>query len=178
MLLQSRYTWQSSRILILLAIVNPRRACAARVTVLVLCICMSACWSVCPFICDYSRTTGYEAAYERYQPLQRNTSMKIIWGFCRNDCVREIWRENKQKKSICILNTSLPRLRSARSAHLELIRGYVSKSSAALNLLMITQLSGYISVNPFTSCVTDRYQHKQCIIMETETEKTLKVCMY
>ena len=31
-------------------------------------------------------------------------------------------------------------------------------------------LSGYIFVNPFTSSVTDRYQYKQCIIMETETE--------
>ena len=32
--------------------------------------------------------------------------------------------------------------------------------------------------NPFTSRVTDRYQHKQCIIMETETETNMKVCMY
>ena len=39
-------------------------------------------------------------------------------------------------------------------------------------------LSGYIFVNPFTSCVTDRYQHKQCIIMETETETNMKICMY
>ena len=38
-------------------------------------------------------------------------------------------------------------------------------------------LSGYIFVNPFT-CVTDRYQHKQCIIMETETETNMKICMY
>ena len=39
-------------------------------------------------------------------------------------------------------------------------------------------LIGYIFVNPFTSCVTDRYQHKQCIIMETETETNMKICMY
>ena len=32
--------------------INPRRACAARVTVV----------SVCPSVYDYSRTTGYEAA--------------------------------------------------------------------------------------------------------------------
>ena len=43
-------------------IINPRRACAARVTVVVLRAC------VCVY--DYSRTTGYEAAYERYQQLQ------------------------------------------------------------------------------------------------------------
>ena len=46
--------------------INPRRACAARVTVVVLCVCV--CVSVCVY--DYSRTTGYEAAYERYQQLQ------------------------------------------------------------------------------------------------------------
>ena len=47
-------------------LINPRRACAARVTVVVLCVCLSVCVSVY----DYSRTTGYEAAYERYQQLQ------------------------------------------------------------------------------------------------------------
>ena len=41
-----------------IGVVNPRRACAARVTVLGLCVCLS--------VDDYSRTTGYEAAYERY----------------------------------------------------------------------------------------------------------------
>ena len=30
----------------------------------------SVCLSVCLFVHDYSRTTGYEAAYERYQHLQ------------------------------------------------------------------------------------------------------------
>ena len=49
-----------------LEVINPRRACAARVTVVVLCVCVSVC--VCVY--DYSRTTGYEAAYERYQQLQ------------------------------------------------------------------------------------------------------------
>ena len=43
-------------------VINPRRACAARVTVVVLCVCLS--------VDDYSRTTGYDAAYERYQQLQ------------------------------------------------------------------------------------------------------------
>ena len=42
-------------------LINPRRACAARVTVVVLSVCL------CTF---YSRTTGYETAYERYQQLQ------------------------------------------------------------------------------------------------------------
>ena len=32
--------------------------------------------SVCLCVCDYSRTTGYEAAYERYQQLQFYKSKK------------------------------------------------------------------------------------------------------
>ena len=38
--------------------INPGRACAA------------SSRSVCLFVSDYSRTTGYEAAYESYQQLQ------------------------------------------------------------------------------------------------------------
>ena len=57
-------------------IINPRRACAARVTVVVLCVCVSVCLSVCLFVHDYSRTTGYEAAYERYQHLQCHKGTK------------------------------------------------------------------------------------------------------
>ena len=45
-------------------------------------------------------------------------------------------------------------------------------------LFLACALSGYIFVNPFTSCVTDRYQYKQCIMMETETETNMKICMY
>ena len=54
-------------------LINPRRACAARVTVVGLCVCLSVCLSVD----DYSRTTGYEAAYERYQQLQCYKGMKM-----------------------------------------------------------------------------------------------------
>ena len=38
-----------------LIIIKPRRACAARVTVVVLCVCVF----VCLFVRDYSRTTCY-----------------------------------------------------------------------------------------------------------------------
>ena len=58
---------------------NPRCACAARVTVVVLCVCLSVCLSVCLFVYDYSRTTGYEAAYERYQQLQCYKGKKKMW---------------------------------------------------------------------------------------------------
>ena len=33
-------------------------------------VCLSVCLFVCLSVSDYSRTTGYEAAYERYQQLQ------------------------------------------------------------------------------------------------------------
>ena len=54
-------------------VINPRRACAARVTVLGL----SVSQSVCVSVYDYSRTAGNEAASERYQQLQRNKRSKI-----------------------------------------------------------------------------------------------------
>ena len=53
-------------------IIIPRRARAARVTILGLCVCLPVCLSVQ----DYSRTTGYEAAYERYQQLRCYKGMK------------------------------------------------------------------------------------------------------
>ena len=61
-----------SIIMLICDIINPRRACAARVTVVVLCVCLSVCLSVRLFSHDddSSRTTGYEAAYERYQQIQ------------------------------------------------------------------------------------------------------------
>ena len=40
-------------------------------------VCVSVCLSVCLFVHDYSRTTGYEAAYERYQHLQCYKGTKI-----------------------------------------------------------------------------------------------------
>ena len=73
----------------------------------------SVCLSVRLSVYDYSRTTGYEAAYERYQQLQ---------------CYKGI------------ISTGLPRPGLARSAHRGR-RGYVSKSSAALNPLTIAQLA-------------------------------------
>ena len=52
-------------------IINPRRACAARVTVAVLCVCVSVCLSVTIFALQAT-----EAAYERYQQLQCYKGMK------------------------------------------------------------------------------------------------------
>ena len=47
-------------------VINPRRACAARVTVVVLCVCLSVCLSVCLRLFSHH---GLRAAYERYQQI-------------------------------------------------------------------------------------------------------------
>ena len=49
------------------------------------------------------------------------------------------------------------------------------KISMYTHFFLACALSGYIFVNPFTSLVTDCFQHKQCIIMETETEANMKI---
>ena len=36
----------------------------------------------------------------------------------------------------------------------------------------------YIVVNPLNSGVTDRFQSQKYIIMETETETNMEICMY
>ena len=50
-------------------IINPRRACAAWVTIVVLCVCVSVCVSVCVCVCvsvsTYSRATGTKPVHER-----------------------------------------------------------------------------------------------------------------
>ena len=74
-------------------IINSRRACAAGVTVYSRSVCLS--------VSNYFRTTGYEAAYERYQQLQcykgKKNNVAILLTCC--ECVREIWRENKGVRS-------------------------------------------------------------------------------
>ena len=54
-----------------------------------------------------------------------------------------------ERYNICIISTGLPRPGLARSAHggrIKLLRGYVSKSSAALSPLAITQLACELSM--------------------------------
>ena len=47
---------------------------------------------VCVSVDAYSRTTGYKAAYELYK---RGSDLRGPEYKKANDCVREIWRENK-----------------------------------------------------------------------------------
>ena len=103
-------------------------------------MCLFVCLTVCLSTTIYSRTTGYEAAYERYQQLQCYKGIKSNVAIL----LKRLRSRDMAKKPICIMSTGLPRPGSARSAHRErikLLRGYVSKSSPALNPLTITQLA-------------------------------------
>ena len=99
--------------------------------------------SVCLCVRNYSWTTGYEAAYERYQQLQCHKGLKNNVAILLKPLRSGDMASKEAKKPICIMSTGLPRLRLARSAHRGrmLLRGYVSKSSAVLNRLTITQLA-------------------------------------
>ena len=57
--------------------INPRHACA-RVTVLVLSVCLGVCLCVC---FPYSGTSRNQAYKQQYQRLQRDTGMKYKKGF-------------------------------------------------------------------------------------------------
>ena len=58
---------------IIIVIINPRRACA-RVTVLVLSVCLCVCF-------PYSGTSRNQAYKQQYQRLQRDTGMIYKKGF-------------------------------------------------------------------------------------------------
>ena len=103
---------------------------------------------MCVCVYDYSRTTGYEAAYERYQQLQCYKGKKINVA---ETTAFERYGVKKKRKSqkLCIMSTGLPRPGLARSAHrgrIRSLREYVSKSSPALNPLTITQLACELSM--------------------------------
>ena len=92
-------------------------------------VCLSVCLSTV-----YSRTTGYEAAHERYQQLQcykgRKNNVAILLKLLRSG----VMARKQAKKPICIMSTGLPRPRLACSAHRGRIKlcTIVFKSSAAL----------------------------------------------
>ena len=75
-------------------VINPRRACAVRVIVLGLCVCLSVRLSAAILALQ----AIYEVAHKRYQRLQSYTNLLKLKGrFSENNCVREICRENKRK---------------------------------------------------------------------------------
>ena len=79
-------------------IINLRRAYAARVTVVVLCMSVT----------HYSRTTGYEATYERYQQLQCYNGILKSGDFAETT-VFERYGLKTSEKAISLISTGLPR---------------------------------------------------------------------
>ena len=73
-----QYAVEDTNIYIITVIINPQRACAARVTVLGLCVCVSVCLSVTMF----SATTRNNAPNKIYQRLQRDMSkvLKMVFS--------------------------------------------------------------------------------------------------
>ena len=68
--------------IMLKSIINPRRACAARVTVVVLCVCMCVCVYVCMYVCMcvcplIAATSHIGITKERYQRILRNTGIVL-----------------------------------------------------------------------------------------------------
>ena len=124
-------------------IINPRRACAARVTMVALCVCLCVCLSVY----NYSHTTGYEAAYKRYQQLQCNKGMKInVAIFAETTaferyCVKTSEKANMHNEH-WLTSSPLPGLAcSEHGGGSQLRRRYVYKSSTAENPHTIMQLA-------------------------------------
>ena len=65
-------------------------------------VCLSICLSVCLSVYNYSRTTGYEAAYEQYQQLQcykgKKNNLAILLKRLRS----------RYMEAIYIMSTGLP----------------------------------------------------------------------
>ena len=65
--------------------------------------------SVCLSVDDYSRTTGYEAAYERYQQLQCYKGMKYECGDFAETTAFERYGVKTSEKANMQISTGLPR---------------------------------------------------------------------
>ena len=72
-------------------LINPRRACAARVP------------SVCLSVTTSSATTRNETTKQRYQRVHRYTGFILKRRFSYNCCVQKLWREKRENKPICKL---------------------------------------------------------------------------
>ena len=99
-----------------------------------------------------NRLTITQLACERYRSIARTSMRSALRGPAHQLAVpvrmRTVFIAPMaiiiKKKPICIMSTGLPRPGLARPAHrgrIKFLRGYVSKSSAAVNRLTITQLA-------------------------------------
>ena len=97
-----KYTWPAYiyqhvlLVYVLCFFINPQRACAARITVLGLCVCLS--------VTTFSATMCNKAAKKRYKGLQCYTSTIL----CKYS-VQKLWCVNRSKKANIRMSTSLPR---------------------------------------------------------------------
>ena len=80
-------------------LVNPRRACAARVTVVVLSFCLSVCLSITTF----SAATSNKTANKRYEWLQCHTGFIFkITFFCKNVALESYGVKQSEKANMQI----------------------------------------------------------------------------
>ena len=88
-------------------IINPRRACAARITVVVLSFCLSVCLSFCLSVrlsvTTFSATTSNKTANKRYEWVQCHTGFILKIGFFAKMLRWKVMARNKVKKLICKL---------------------------------------------------------------------------
>ena len=87
-------------------LINPRRACAARVTVVVPCVCLCVCVCVRH---HYSATTGYKAQKERYQRLQCCVPMDIKKVIFLKVLRLKVMAWNRSEKANMLISLSSPR---------------------------------------------------------------------
>ena len=91
----------------------------------------SVCLFVCLFVYDYSRTTGYEAAYERYQQLQCYKGKKKCADFAETTAFERYGVKTSEKANMHNEHwLTLTRFSPFTAPWTNVLRGYVSKSSA------------------------------------------------
>ena len=106
------------RVCTLVPFINPRRACAARVTVVVLSFCLSVCLSVvvlsfclsvCLSVTTFSAATSNKTANKRYEWVQCHTGciLKIAF-FCKNAAFESYGVKQSEEANMQI-GTGLPR---------------------------------------------------------------------
>ena len=90
-------------------VINPRRACTARVTELDLCVCLSVCLS--------STILALQATRRLISDTNRFSATRKLRGDFAETTAFERYGVKTVKKPICIMSTGLPRPGLARSAH-------------------------------------------------------------
>ena len=88
-------------------VINPWRACAARVTVFGLCVCVCVCVCVGATYM-YSRTTRNMAAKKRYQQVQYHTGLIFKMVIFMNPLCSKVIAWNTSEKANMLMSTASP----------------------------------------------------------------------